>query len=806
MIWAALLGVCTGDALAWQTASVVSAISIPLILPEAVAFDAAGNLYIAERGANLIRRVDGAGIITVFAGNGVQGFSGDGGLASSASLDSPRGLAVGPGNTLYIADTHNCRIRSVDLSTRLISTFAGTGACGGSGDGGPATQAELDRPTALATGTDGALYVADTGDHRIRKVSTSGTISTVAGSTQGLSGDGRPAGEAALDSPQGLAVDAAGNIYISDTHNHELRRVDSGTGLISTIAGGGNGGFAGDGGAAVSSQLALPRGVSLSPTGEIYFSDSANQRVRRIGTDGVITTLAGNGTQGSSGSGGASTSASLNSPSGLVVSSAGLPAFADTGNQRVGEITSQQADQTVAGLGATLPGTLLLSAPSVVSYGSGNVIASLKTATQATGAVTFLSVSASSSTTLASSTLSSGMASLSTAMLPAGAYSIVATYGGDSDHAAAQSAILALTVSPLQVSAVPDGVHLLYGQAVPALTGTLNGILPRDQQNVSVQFLSGAQNLSNAGLYPISASLSGSAAADYVADVASASVVISKAPSVATLALSGTSSPAGTPVSLSAQVVSTTAGSPTGTLTFLDGSQVLATEPIAASGNATFTSTGFPAGAHVLSAAYSGDGNFLPSASAAASLLVGGVTGSGTGVDFTLASTGSTNQTVAGGGAVVYAFTTQVQGALSSPITLAAMGLPLGATASFSPAYLPPGGPGTFTLTITTAKAALTRAGVSSRERSLLSLSLLLLPWPLSWASFKRSGRRSGLISLTLVPITLGLLLLAGCGDRIFTASQASSSKSYTITVNASATSPSGISLLHSATVSLTVQ
>jgi sugar lactone lactonase YvrE len=211
-----------------QTPS-ISALTVPLILPSAVVFDAAGNLYFAETGNHVIRKVDTAGNITAIAGTGVQGFSGDAGPATAATIDSPQGLALdnanGTANNLYLADTHNHRIRKINLTTGNITTIAGT-TPGFSGDNASATSAQLNLPTALAVDTTGNLYIADTGNHRIRKISAAGIITTIAGTgTQGFSGDNALAITAAIDSPTGLALDSKNNLYLTDTHNHRIRKI-----------------------------------------------------------------------------------------------------------------------------------------------------------------------------------------------------------------------------------------------------------------------------------------------------------------------------------------------------------------------------------------------------------------------------------------------------------------------------------------------------------------------------------------------------------------------------------------------------
>src|SRR5229473_3205009 len=316
-----LLSLATPLATPAQTAS-VSALNVPLILPSALVFDAAGNLYIAETGNHVIRKVDPTGNITTIAGTGAQGFSGDAGPATSATLDSPQGLALDTANNLYIADTHNHRIRKLNLTTSILITIAGTTTPGFSGDKASATSAQLNLPTALALDASNNLYLADTGNHRIRKISAAGIITTIAGTgTQGFSGDSTPATSTAINSPTGLALDAANNLYLADTHNHRIRKITATTGIITTIAGTGAPGFSGDTTVATTATLALPHGITIDPAGNLYLADTQNHRIRRIdATTGIITTVAGDGTQAFAGDGGPAISASLDGPRNTAVS------------------------------------------------------------------------------------------------------------------------------------------------------------------------------------------------------------------------------------------------------------------------------------------------------------------------------------------------------------------------------------------------------------------------------------------------------------------------------------------------------
>ena len=246
-----------------------------------MAVDGAGNLYIADTNNDRIRKVDSAGTITTIAGTGERRFGGDGGPAIQAQLDAPSGVVVDGAGNLYIADRANHRIRKVD-STGTITTIAGTGERGFGGDGGPATQARLNYPYGVAVDGAGNLYIADLANHRIRKVDSTGTITTFAGTGErGFGGDGGPASQAQLNFPTGVAVDEAGNLYIADWSNARIRKVD-GTGTITTIAGTGERGFSGDSGPATQAQLDDPTGVAVDGAGTLYIADASNHRIRLL--------------------------------------------------------------------------------------------------------------------------------------------------------------------------------------------------------------------------------------------------------------------------------------------------------------------------------------------------------------------------------------------------------------------------------------------------------------------------------------------------------------------------------------------
>ena len=321
-----------------------------LIAPIGVAADSGGNLYIAASGNHRIRKVDSSGVITTFAGTGVYGFGGDDGPAVDAQLRSPWSVAADSAGNLYIADTVNFRIRKVD-SSGVITTFAGTGERGFGGDDGPAVDARLATPTGVTTDSAGNLYIADLGNQRIRKVDSSGVITTFAGTGErGFAGDGGPAVDARLTSPIGVMADGAGNLYISDANNFRIRKVDS-SGIITTFAGTGVHGVAGDGGPAADAQLRGIYGLAADAGGNIYIAERTSHRIRKVDSSGVITTVAGNGTEGYGGDSGQAVAAQLKEPRGLAADADGNLYIADWGNHRIRKVDSSGVITTFSGPG-----------------------------------------------------------------------------------------------------------------------------------------------------------------------------------------------------------------------------------------------------------------------------------------------------------------------------------------------------------------------------------------------------------------------------------------------------------------------
>jgi trimeric autotransporter adhesin len=312
------------------------AVQASLSSPGGMAVDLSGNLFIADVNNNRVRVVTKSnGIITTFAGSGNSGYSGDGIFATAAQLYSPSAVAIDSSGKLYIADSSNYRIRLVTTSSGSITTYVGTGMYGYSGDGGPATLAQLTSTGGIAVDASGNLFITDIFGHRVRIVmKTTGNITTYAGTgTVGSSGDGGQATLARLNNPQGVTIDASGNLYIADTNNHRIRLVTKSTGIITTVAGIGSYGYSGDGGPATQAQLNFPQSTAVDSSGKIYIADFNNNRIRLVTkSTGIITTYAGNSTYGYSGDGGLATRARLYHPRSVVIDTSGNVFVSDGGN------------------------------------------------------------------------------------------------------------------------------------------------------------------------------------------------------------------------------------------------------------------------------------------------------------------------------------------------------------------------------------------------------------------------------------------------------------------------------------------
>ncbi len=778
-----------------QTSSLPLSLNTPLLLPSGVAFDSSGNLFVAERARHVIRRLSPAGALTVVAGTGAQGFSGDGGPATQATLNGPTAMAPDPQGNLFFADTGNHRIRRVDAVTGLITTVAGNGRPGFSGDLGPATAASLRAPAGLALDATGALLLADTGNHRIRRVDpTSGLITTVAGTgAQALAGDGTPATAAAFDTPTGLALTPAGDLLVADTGNNRIRHLAVATGQLTTLIG-----------SSAATVLHAPVAVAVDAAGSVFLAESAQQRILRFDpTTSTLADVAGSGIEAFTGDGAAASAAALDTPAGLALAPDSSLVVSDSGNGRLRRLSSSALGvpviQTVAGPGALPSPTLTLSGASVASYGSGALIAALGGSTTAPAvqeSVTLLDLTAAGATSVVTATTAGGYVSLPTASLSAGTHHLVASFPGDSAHAPANSPVWILAVQPLTVTATPTAATMLFGQTPPPLTGVLTGLLAADASRVSAVFASAATAATPPGSYPIQATLTGAAAADYTLALAPASVMIAKAPTLIAI-----DAPGASPTALTLHVTSTTSGTPTGSLTLSEAGATLATGTLDATGRLSLSLQGLAAGPHRITALYAGDPDFLPSPSASLSLSIA-ATPPAAQPDFTLQpATAASVSVLAGASATIPLTIATTNGTMPGPIALAVSGVPAFAAATFDPPVVVPGAASaTVTLTITTAASAHLHSPAAARDTPWQPL-LCVLAVPL--ACLRRRVRCLGVVAALVATLTL-----AGCGDRVFQGTTVADPAPtvYTVTVTGTTTTLTGALLQHSTAIQLSVR
>lgn len=337
--------------------------------PFGVATDQYRNIYIADMNNSRVRKVIAStGIISTVAGTGTYGYNGDAGAAVNATLSSPYGVALDASGNIYIADYDNYVVRKVTVATGNISTFAGNGTGGYSGDNGSSLSAQLGGPMGVAADAFGNIYIADYNNNCIRLVTGStGNITTVAGNgTQGYNGDNGAAVNAQLNHPTGVSVDASGNLYIADYGNNVVRMVNP-SGTITTFAGNGSPGYSGDNGAAVNAQLNHPRNITASST-NLYIADYANQVIRKVNSSGIISTIVGNGTQGYKGDCGKPTSAELAYPAGMAIDSYGNLYIADNINNRIRKVGF---NATATHIAAHTTHSVVCSGNSVTFTGSG---------------------------------------------------------------------------------------------------------------------------------------------------------------------------------------------------------------------------------------------------------------------------------------------------------------------------------------------------------------------------------------------------------------------------------------------------
>ena len=760
-----------------------AATAAALANPFSMATDAAGNIYIADRDNHRVRKIDSNGVITTIAGNGEQGFFGDGGAAASATLNTPTAVAVDLNGTIYIADSNNHRIRVVTGGT--ITTFAGNGTAGYSGDGGAATSATLYTPRGVAVDATGIVYIADTGNHVVRKVS-GGTISTIAGNAQqqGFYGDGGAASSAGLDTPTSLVVDANGLVYVADSNNQRVRLLTGTT--LSTFAGNGTAGFSGDGAAATSASLDFPLGVSIDFLGSIYVADSNNNAVRRVGLTGTIGTIAGDGEQGFSGDGGGPNAAVLDTPSGVLPVNGNIY-IADLNNQRV-----RRTDATVLMFADQIVGTLS-PVQTVTVTNSGNAALTLTSVTPSTASFA-LAASGTCGTAFPFSVPAASSCTLDIVFDPATVGLINANFMVV-NNAAGSPELIVVTGTGLQ-----DGTTMALASSLPisnfnspvtftaTLTPTTATTAPAPSG--SVTFTDGATNLGSGILsggiatFTTSTLASGShtITGTYAGDTlytGSTANLIQKVIGPPNIVLVSSLNPSTPNVNVTFTVTVTSAnGTPTGTVIFNDGATALS-GALAIDGNgvATFSTATLAAGTHPITAVYSGDANFTTVTSAIVSQRV---------EDYTL-TVAPASASIRSGHSASFIITATPLGGFNSPITLVCANLPQYASCDFEPATLTPNGVAITSKLVV--KTEMFQAQLpNDRDRTPLNPA-----WPVSIVALAgivlmagrrtRPLRKQALLWSTLTVIAL--FTLASCAGIPPSAILKTPPGDYTVTVNA---------------------
>jgi sugar lactone lactonase YvrE len=668
--------------------------------PGGLVMDGAGDIFFADSGNDIVRRIDAvSGIITTIAGVPLtQGYSGDGLAATSANLSSPRGIAFDAAGDLFIADTSNNVIREVDATAGTIHTVAGTGTAGYNGDNSLATAAQLNSPWTVSIGADGSLYIADLANNRIRKVS-GGTMTTVVGTgVRSFAGDTGPATAAELDDPTSVILDPAGNLYIADSGNNRVRKVYAGTGTIVTLSGNDSEQFAGDAGPANQASLYAPYALFFDQSGDLYLADTLHNRIRRILATpfaiaypvmrvGKLSVPQAEGLE-NDGNG------SLNLPAPVLNNAALDPAtttcsftvpmassgacnlgveFAPTvvGNNVLGSVTLN-SDAGNSPAIVNLSGQVLSVEPTTASLISninpslvGQIVIFTATVASAdpsrSGPVTFLD----GTTPVCSNVnLSAGSATCATSTLALGQHQMTASYAGDANNAASVSPVLVqvvkqqpnltLAVSPNPL-VVTQSVTLTV--TVTATTGTPTGsVVFYDGANAISSNISlsagGVANFTTTQLTPGQHILS----AQYAGDATNASgqsnavtEVVTQIATATVIASSNSTVNVGVTVLFTATVTGAGGPQPTGTVQFTDGAVVLGSGTVDSNGHATLAVSSLTPGAHSIVAAYSGDTDSSVSSSAplaetiqqipTATVLVSDVNPAGAGATTHLAAT-----------------------------------------------------------------------------------------------------------------------------------------------------------------------
>ena len=590
--------------------------------PYDVAADNSGNIFVADFLDSQIFEVNvSTGVTTMVAGDGTLGYGVDGGQATATTLGRPESVAVDASGNLFIADEAEERILEVNLASGVITTVAGDGTMGYSGDNGPATAAELDGPGDVAVDGNGHLFICDTENQRIREVNLStGVITTVAGNGYkstfpygGFAGDGGQATAAELNIPASAAVDANGNLFIADTFNDRIREVNLSSGVITTVAGGGYG-YNGDGGQATAARLEYPAAVAVNGGGQLFIADEGNSRIREVNlSTGIITTVAGNGTSGYSGDGGPATAAEIGAPNDVALDTLGDLFIADTNNSCIREVRAAAAIVDVV-----QTTTMNLSGPGNATYGGTITLSATLSAGGAGVPGETATFSADGKSLGTATTNASGVATLASANLAgvgAGSYAggLVASFAGDASNTAS-SAVANLTVNPAPLTVTANAASKPYGAPDPAFSASYSGLASGDNSSVLGGALVFSTNepktgFASPGNYTVAPA--GLTSSNYSITFAAGTLTVVGAPTAVTVSPSATSVAIGQSLTITATVtaLSPSVAAPSGgTVTFYVDGVAQPNPPVLSGGSAKLVDSSLSAGAHTITASYSGGG------------------------------------------------------------------------------------------------------------------------------------------------------------------------------------------------------
>lgn len=762
----------------WKSALNGPALSASFYLPTSVAFDGAGNMYVADSLHNQIRKVDATQNVSTVAGAIAAGYSGDGGPAASATLSTPSGLAVDGAGNLYIADTGNNVIREIVQATGIIVTVAGAGSSGNGGDGGPATAASLDQPLGVTVDTAGNLYIADTGNNRIRRVdAASGAITHVAGDpggASGYSGDNGAAASAQLNGPDTVAFDAYGDMYIPDSLNNVVRMVDT-SGNISTFAGGGPSPI--DYGPANTAQLSSPSAVVVDPAQNVYIADTQNNAIRKVfAGSGYLITVAELGAGGGFFSGNGY-SEGLYGPAGMAQDGKGNLYFADALNNKIRAIQSNQVvedfTETPTYLGQTSAtqsqylendGNAALTVESILPDANAAIDSTVQYACVANTqyapvngcniGVQFKPVAAvfplQANIAVATDSVNAPFDIELVGFSEAQNSSSIELTSGPNPSISGQNIVFTAKVANGGASAAPTGIvnftadGASIGSATLDSTGSAtfnDSALPVGNHSIAASYLGDAANTASAS--------------------STLSQVVQLIPTQTVLGVTSSGS-ASTPALLMATVATSAGSTPTGTVTFVNGTAVLGTAPLNANAVSTLQTT-LTAGSYAIVANYSGDATHAPSSSTV-------VTVSGSAGGFTLISTPAAMKIVTGKSATATLNLTSVSG-FADTIGLGCASLPVLVSCHFSSdnIALAAGGSASVQLTIETNTPFGDGSSAMNKARTPASIAFagLFLPVALLFGlvAWRFRKRHALLFPLALGLVASGAFLISGCNN-----------------------------------------